>query len=90
MKAAYQTLRHNSTRRGKVFKLTFEQFQKFCYETKYLAGVGRNKDSFSIDRVDNTKGYLIENIRMITKSANSRKATKVLMYDWESRYARVI
>lgn len=90
MKAAFQTLRHNSTRRGKVFKLTFAEFEKFCYETKYLAGAGRKKDSFSIDRIDNNKGYLIDNIRVITKSANSRKATKILMYDWQSGYARVV
>lgn len=90
MKAAFQTLRHNATRRGKEFKLTFDEFVKFCYETNYMAGKGRSKKSFSIDRIDNLSGYNIKNIRMITKSANSRKHTKILSYDWRSGYARVI
>lgn len=89
MKAAFQTLRHNATRRGKPFNLTFEQFQQFCRETKYMAGRGRSKQSFTIDRIDNNKGYTIDNIQMLTKSDNCRKKTKTLIYDWRSGYATV-
>jgi len=90
MKAAFQTLRHNSIRRGKIFELTFEQFKKFCYETDYMAGKGRKKKSFTIDRIDNSKGYVVDNIQMLSKSENSKKHTKVLMYDWETKTAKVI
>lgn len=34
-------------------------------------------------------GYFVGNIRVITISENSRKATKTLVYDWESGYAEV-
>lgn len=90
MKAAFQTLRHNATRRGKVFNLTFKQFEKFCHETLYLAGKGRKNKSFTIDRIDNSKGYTINNIQMLTKSANCRKSTKTLVYDYRTGYATVV
>lgn len=90
MKACFQTLRQNARRRGKIFKLTFVQFEKFCYRTNYLAGKGRKKDSFSIDRIDNSKGYTVDNIQMIPKGINSSKRNKLLVYDWQSRTATVI
>lgn len=90
MKAAFQTLRQNARRRGIDFGLTFEDFQMFCRATKYIAGKGRKKDSFTIDRINNDKGYVLSNIQMLTKSDNSRKATKLLMYDWRTKYARVV
>lgn len=89
MKASFQTLRYNARRRGKEFSLTFEQFEKFCYETNYIAGRGRQKTSFSIDRIDNNKGYSIDNIRVLSVSDNSRR-NKILVYDWETQYARVV
>lgn len=89
MKAAFQTLRHNAKRRGKEFSLTFQQFKQFCYKTKYLAGRGRSSDSYSIDRIDNYKGYTIDNIRVITVAENSSKRNKILHYDWQTRTAIV-
>jgi hypothetical protein len=82
MKAAFQTLRHNATRRGKPFTITFEYFQKFCYETKYMAGKGRSKLSFTVDCIINKLGYIPGNIQKLTKSANSSKGTKTLVYDY--------
>lgn len=90
MKAAFQTLRHNATRRGKVFTITFNDFKEFCYETNYMAGKGRKKKSFTIDRIDNAKGYVPGNLQKLTKSENSKKHTKTLMYDWETKTAIVV
>lgn len=90
MKAVFQTLRHNATRRGKVFTITFEYFKQFCYETDYIAGKGRRKKSYTIDRIDNSKGYVPGNIQMLTKSENSRKSSKKLVYDWETKTAIVV
>lgn len=86
---AYQTLKDNSKRRGKEFTLTLEEFKTFCVHTDYITGKGKSKESYSIDRVDNTKGYTIDNIRVITLSENSKKKTKILEYDYESGYAEV-
>ncbi len=90
MKAAYYALRDNSKRRGKEFTLTLQEFEQFCYQTKYLAGRGRSVDSYSIDRIDNTKGYTAENIRVLTVSENSKKHTKLLVYDYQTGHAAVI
>lgn len=82
MKAVFQTLRQNARRRGKIFTLTFEFFQEFCRETKYMRGRGREQKSYTIDRIDNNKGYTPDNIQRLTKSENSRKGTKTLIYDY--------
>jgi hypothetical protein len=66
-----------------------EQFKQFCQETNYIAGKGRTLLSYSIDRIDNTKGYTIDNIRVITVTENSRKGTKVLHYDYITKFATV-
>lgn len=90
MKNAYWNLKANAKRRGKIFELTFEQFESFCYETDYLQGRGKKKTSYSIDRIDNSKGYVIENIRVLSLSENAKKGTKHLDYDWQTGCARVI
>lgn len=82
MKAAFQTIRQNARRRKKVFTLTWEKFKELCYETNYIAGRGRGKKSFTIDREKNELGYTNENVRVVSKSFNSRKGTKTLMYDY--------
>ena len=67
-------LKHNAKRRQKEFDLTYEQFIEFCIETDYLVGKGKTKHSYSIDRIDNSKGYTLSNIRILTLSANSQKS----------------
>lgn len=90
MRSCFKTLRDNAKRRGKEFALTFEQFSRFCYETNYLAGKGRKSQSYSIDRRDNSKGYTIDNIRVLTVAENTRKKDRTLIYDWETNTAKVI
>lgn len=83
MRAAFEALRFNSRRRGKVFNLSWDEFKQFCRETVYMAGKGRNKPCFTIDRIDDSKGYTANNIQVLSKSMNSAKAKKKLVYDWE-------
>lgn len=91
MKAAFQTLKYNTTRRckeqGRVipFTLTFEQFEKFCIKTKYMAGKGRSKESYTIDCIKEELGYTYENIQKLSKSDNSKKEQvrrKLLAFDY--------
>lgn len=91
MRYAYDTLRANCKRRKGAgwFELTFEEFKQFAIETNYIAGKGRSKFSYTIDRKDNSMGYFIGNIEILSSSANSRKRNKVLEYDWESGFATV-
>lgn len=84
MKACFQTLRQNARRRGKPFGITFQYFAEFCYETKYMRGKGRSSKSFTIDCIINELGYVEGNIQKLSKSDNSRKGTKVLIYDYRN------
>lgn len=90
VKYCYSNLKSNSKRRGIEFELTYEEFVQFCYATNYIAGKGRTKTSYSIDRIDNTKGYTLDNIRILTVSENARKGDKNLVYDWFTGYASVV
>lgn len=69
----YNVLKQNAKRRGHFFGLTFQEFKKFCLETSYLEKKGRTKRKFSIDRINVRSGYVLENIQLITVSANSKK-----------------
>lgn len=87
---AYMNLKHNAKRRGKYFDLTFEQFYKFCKEVNLLDGKRNHKNSYTVDRIDNEKGYTISNIQRLTRSENSKKGTKILDYDPLTKTARYI
>lgn len=98
MKAAYETLKYNTTRRAKQqgrpkpFTITFEDFKQFCYKTNYMAGKGRSKDSYSIDCKIEELGYVKGNLQKLTVSQNSikeHKRRKLLVYDWRTGSATV-
>lgn len=81
---AYSTLRTNAKRRGKFFDLTFDQFKAFAIKTKYYKKKGIYSDNYHIDRIDETGGYTIGNIQVLTNSANIRKYLDY-KYDYDQR-----
>ncbi len=72
----YVNLKANSKRRGKEFTITLDEFRKFCRKTKYIAGRGRSSESLTIDRKDETKGYVKGNLRTLTNTKNIKKYLK--------------
>lgn len=91
VKYAYQVLRNNAKRRGHRFTITLQDFIRFCVKTKILIGRGRYKDCYSIDRIDESKGYEPGNLQMMTVSANRLKYShKQIKYDHESKIGRVV
>lgn len=82
-KYSYYNLKNNAKGRGINFELTLEQFRQFCVETDYIIGKGIKKHSYTIDRIENDKGYTIDNIRILSNSANASKGTKKLEFDPE-------
>jgi len=76
---AFTTLRDNAKRRGKVFTLTFQQFQEFAIKTQYMIKKGIWQDSYHIDRINEAKGYTPDNIQLLTNSDNVKK---YLRYNW--------
>ncbi len=84
---SWQSHKDNAKRRNIEFDLTFDQFKEFCEEVDLLTKKGKHKRSYTIDRIDNTKGYTIGNIQKLTRKENSSKGTKVLIYDFYSKTA---
>ena len=78
----YLEFRKRARRRGKEFRLTEEEFKKFCEVTNYLEEKGIYKDNCSIDRIDPTKGYSYDNIRKVTVSVNSKLNAGTLDAEW--------
>jgi len=77
---AFRRLKAHAKQRGKEFNLTKEDFILFCVKSEYILESGISKNNFHIDRVDETKGYSIDNIQVLTNSENVRKYAK-----WVSR-----
>ena len=73
IKYAYQTLKDNAKRRGKEFDLTLEYFTEFCYKYQYIQNKGITKNSYTIDRISEEKGYVKNNIQIKTNSNNIKK-----------------
>lgn len=71
----YHITKSNARVRRKEWNLTLEEFRKFCSESGYIEGKGKLKNSLTIDRIDNSKGYTYSNIRVITLQQNASKGT---------------
>lgn len=76
VKYAFFVLRQNAKRRGKEFNITFEYFKNFVNQTHYMDYKGKTKTSFTIDRKDNSLGYISGNCQILTLSENASKGTK--------------
>lgn len=63
----------SAKKRKKEFSLTFEQFKEFAKKVNLLDGYGKTKHSYHIDRIDERKGYHIDNIQKLTNEKNVHK-----------------
>lgn len=72
-RATYLNLKANSKRRGKRFKLTFEQFMNFDERYDYIENKGITAESMTIDCRINDKGYVAGNIFPMSLSENASK-----------------
>ena len=90
-RSSYLNLKHNSKRRNIEFNLSFDDFLEFAYKHKYFSGKGKFSWSLSIDRKDSKKGYIKENLQILTLAENSSKMhlDKRLNYDYENKEAWV-
>lgn len=70
---AYANLKQNARRRGKDFELTYEQFEAWSKKTEYIRGKGRKSESWHIDRIDESKGYTVDNIQVLSNKRNNYK-----------------
>lgn len=73
MKAAFHRLKSHAKSRGIEFRISFAYFAYFARKSELIEKTGRTADSLTIDRRDNRKGYIVSNIQVMTRAANSRK-----------------
>jgi len=69
----YRALKSNAKVRGKEFTITFEYFEQWCKETGYLEKRGNKPGYFTVDRKDDTKGYVPGNIQIMEHVQNTKK-----------------
>lgn len=83
--------KRNRKRKGPpiAFTITLEYFRTWCRKTRYIQGAGRSKDAYTIDRIENDKGYEPGNIQKMKRWRNSQKGAKILHYDWQNKTATV-
>lgn len=75
--AAFANLRSSAKTRGVAFTLTLAEFTEFCQRTGYLDKKGnRDPEALQVDRVDCTRGYAADNIRVLTLAENGKKGQR--------------
>ena len=82
LRAAYLSLKSRARFRGIPFKLTMEEWKRWCAENKYMELRGREASSMTVDRdydfdsYGRKAPYAYWNMVMRTKSENSGKKSK--------------
>jgi hypothetical protein len=69
----FNNLRNSARRRKKFFRIEFKEFAQWCLETGYIELRGRTADCAHVDRIDVHGGYTLDNIQILTCSANVTK-----------------
>lgn len=73
IRRAYRDTRNSAKRRGKTFTITYEYFEAWVIENRYMELKGTAPDDYSIDRIDDTKGYEPGNLQLLTNRENTKK-----------------
>lgn len=82
----FNALRNNARRRGKEFTLTLDEYRDFAIREGLFSPAGTKYPNRSIDRIDQSRGYHLDNIQVLTISENVRK--KYTDY-WAKRHAEL-
>lgn len=80
IKAAYQDLKSRARSRGKVFTITLEEFIQIVGLQRYIDHGGRERHMLHLDRIDDTKGYEVGNIQILTNGENRAKQTEEMRH----------
>jgi len=86
---AYAQIRDRARRKGIQFALPWDFFTTLAEATGYVTGRGRSVDDLHLDRIDATRGYLPDNVRVVTAAENLAKAVGErgrVMQPWEDAW----
>jgi len=70
----FRTYRKSARKRGYTFELSFEQFMTFWQKSCYYCGAEIKR--IGMDRIDNSKGYILSNLVPCCKWCNEWKRAK--------------
>jgi hypothetical protein len=87
LKGCYSTYRKDSRHRGYSFNLTIEEFETFWKKPCFYCG--NEIETIGIDRVDNNKGYQLDNCVSCCTICNRMKMDHSLM-DWINHIKKII
>jgi hypothetical protein len=73
LRGKFYTYKKNAKERGIDFGLTFEEFSYFHQKKCFFCGC--NIDNVGLDRMDNNKGYFIDNVVPCCITCNRMKST---------------
>ena len=76
VKCWYARLRYSASKRKITFNLTYIQFLFWCQESDFLVKKINKKD-VTIDRVENSRGYELGNLQILTNWDNGYKANYI-------------
>jgi len=76
LKYAFNKLRGRARERGHQFSLSLSQFMDLAHKSGWATGRGKTADSLSFDRIDETQGYHVDNLQVLTLSENSAKSNR--------------
>lgn len=74
----YNNFKGNAKKRNIPFDITLDEFRSFCQKTGYIITKGKRGQNATIDRINNSKGYTIDNIQLLTNRQNASKGCKSL------------
>jgi len=74
VRAAFCAVRDHAKERRIPFQLTFAEFELVIEGTGYIDQKGSRKTDLQIDRVDASKAYSFDNVRVVTCEENATKS----------------
>ncbi|MFA5048406.1 MAG: hypothetical protein WC516_05295 [Patescibacteria group bacterium] len=72
MVGKFNTYKRVSKKRNKIFNITFEEFLSFWQKPCFYCG--SEIETIGLDRIDNNKGYELENVVSCCKRCNTAKS----------------
>lgn len=76
VRAAYNRQRAHAKERGIEFRISFEHWRAFALKSELIGNQGQTAESLTVDRRNNLKGYVVGNLQVMTRAANSAKLAK--------------
>lgn len=78
----YEHIKLSAKRRGIEFSITLEYFKKWCKDSGFIEKKrSANRKTWSVDRIDNDKGYIEGNLQVLRVGENASKGTRS-MEEW--------